>query len=463
MSSAAQNTTDGSADRTSPSAATRAAGISLFTATCIVVANMIGTGIFTSLGFQVSTLPSGFPIVLLWLIGGLCALCGALAYGELAATFPRSGGEYHFLSVIFHPALGFLAGWISITVGFAAPIALAAMAFGKYLNTVFPALSPVSLSLAVVALVTAIHLRGIGLGSAFQNVATLLKVLLLVVLIGAGFLVKDPQPVSILPVPGDGALLMSAPFAVSLIYVMYAYSGWNASTYIVGEVRDPARTVPLSIALGTLLVTILYVGVNAVFLRTTPLSEMAGKVEVAHVAAVHIFGDAGGRIMAGLICAGLISSVSAMTWVGPRVAMTMGQDWRALSVLARTTPSGVPAIAVLLQSAIVGVLLITSSFAWVLTYVQFSLQLCSFLTVLGLLVLRVRHPEIPRPCRMWGYPVTPLIFLGISLWMLWHILWSNPVESIAGFCTLLAGLALYFASKSSSGSSAAPAGSAATT
>lgn len=408
---------------------------------------MIGTGIFTSLGFQVSTIPSAFPIVLLWLIGGLCALCGALAYGELAATFPRSGGEYHFLSVIFHPALGFLAGWISITVGFAAPIALAAMAFGKYLNTVFPALSPVALSLAVVALVTAIHLRGIGLGSAFQNVATLLKVLLLVVLVAAGFLVKDTQPVSLLPVEGDGSLLVSAPFAVSLIYVMYAYSGWNASTYIVGEVRNPARTVPLSIAIGTLLVTILYVGVNAVFLRTTPLSEMAGKVEVAHVAAVHIFGDSGGRLMAGLICAGLISSVSAMTWVGPRVAMTMGQDWRALSLLARTTPGGVPAIAVLLQSAIVGILLITSSFAWVLTYVQFSLQLCSFLTVLGLLVLRVRHPEIPRPCRMWGYPVTPIIFLVISLWMLWHILWSNPVESISGFCTLLVGLALYFASR----------------
>ncbi|RYG58362.1 APC family permease [archaeon] len=166
-------------------------------------------------------------------------------------------------------------------------------------------------------------------------------------------------------------------------------------------------------------------------------------MEVAHVAAVQIFGEAGGRIMAGLICAGLISSVSAMTWVGPRVAMTMGQDWRALKLLARTTPGGVPVLAILMQSAIVGVLLITSSFSWVLTYVQFSLQLCSFLTVLGLMILRVRNPEIPRPCRMWGYPVTPIIFLSVSLWMLWHILLSNPVESLAGLGTLALGLVLY--------------------
>lgn len=408
---------------------------------------MVGTGIFTSLGFQVSTLPSGFPIILLWLIGGVCALCGALAYGELAATLPRSGGEYHFLSVIFHPAVGFLAGWISITVGFAAPIALAAMAFGRYLHAIVPEVPALYLSLAVVLLVTAVHLRGIAAGSKFQNAATLLKVLLLCVVIGAGFLVKQTQPISLLPTPGDGALMASAPFAVSLIYVMYAYSGWNASTYIVGEVKDPARTIPLSIALGTLIVTFLYIAVNAVFLKTTPLSEMAGKVEVAHAAATHIFGDAGGRIMAGLICAGLISSVSAMVWVGPRVAMTMGQDWRALSFLARTTSGGVPAVAIVFQSVIVAVLLITASFAWVLTYVQFSLQLCSFLTVLGLFVLRARNPELPRPCRAWGYPVTPIIFLTISVWMLWHILRSNPVESLAGFGTLLLGLILYAVSR----------------
>jgi APA family basic amino acid/polyamine antiporter len=419
-------------------------GISLFTATCIVIANMIGTGVFTSLGFQVASTPSGFPIIALWLIGGVCAMCGALAYGELAATLPRSGGEYHFLSVIYHPAAGFLAGWISITVGFAAPIALAAMAFGKYFGAIFPGAPALALSIGVVVLVMLVHLNGIAVGSVFQNAATVLKIALIVVLIAAGFASTQTQPISLTPIPGDGTLMLSAPFAVSLVYVMYAYSGWNASAYIVGEVRDARRTVPLSIAIGTLLVTVLYVGVNAAFLRTTPISAMVeNKVEVAHVAAQYIFGTSGGRIMAGLICAGLVSCVSAMTWIGPRVAKTMGEDWRALSWLGRTTPSGVPAVAIVCQTGLVIVLLATASFETVLTYAQFALQLCAFFTVLGLMILRYRRPDLDRPMKAWGYPITPLIFLGISLWMMWHILVSNPRESLAGLATMLLGLALY--------------------
>jgi APA family basic amino acid/polyamine antiporter len=365
----------------------------------------------------------------------------------LAAALPRSGGEYHFLSVIFHPAVGFLAGWISVTVGFAAPVALAAMAFGEYFHTVFPTVPPLPLSLTVVGLVTLVHLRGVAFGSAFQNVATGLKVLLLVLMVGAGWLVSSAAGTTLAPKPGDSQLLLSAPFAVSLVYVMYAYSGWNASTYIIGEVRNAPRIVPLSITIGTLIVTALYVAVNAAFLRTTPMSALAGKVEVAQVAAQQIFGVSGGKIMAGLICAGLISSVSAMTWIGPRVAKTMGEDWRALRLLARTTSSGVPAIAILTQSAIVSVLLITSSFEAVLTYVQFALQLCSLLTVVGLIVLRFRQPNLPRPMRAFGYPFTPLIFLGISAWMLWHIFASKPRESLAGLGTMLLGLSLYFASR----------------
>ncbi len=435
----------------------RAAGISLFTATCLVVANMIGTGVFTSLGFQVGSLPSGFPILLLWVVGGVSALCGALAYGELASTLPRSGGEYHFLSVIFHPAVGFLAGWVSISAGFAAPIALAAMAFGRYGHAVFPALAPLPLSLGVVALVTTIHLGGVGFGSIFQNAATVLKVTLVGVLIAAGVVFANPQPLSFFPVPGDAALVASAPFAVSLVYVMYAYSGWNAAIYIVGEIRRPERNVPLAIALGTVLVTVLYVAVNAVFLRTTPLAAIQAlehKEDVAYVAAQAIFGAAGARRMAGLICVGLISSISAMTWVGPRVALTMGEDFRALRWLARTTRAGVPAVALLVQGAIVVALLWGQSFSAVLTYTQFSLTLCSFLAVLGVIILRVRRPELRRPAPMWGYPVTPLLFLAVNGWMLVHILRSNPRESLAGFGTLLLGLAIFFGSRPRAGHAA---------
>lgn len=358
--------------------------------------------------------------------------------------------------MIYHPAAGFLAGWISITVGFAAPIALASMAFGRYFNAVYPGIPALPMSIAVVVLVTIIHLNGIALGSAFQNAATVLKIALLVALVGAGFLSPATQPISFTPVAGDSALMLSAPFAVSLVYVMYAYSGWNASTYIIGEVRNASRTVPLSIAIGTLIVTVLYVGVNAAFLRTTPISAMVqNKVEVAHVAAQYIFGTSGGRIMAGLICAGLISCVSAMTWIGPRVAKTMGDDWRTLRWLSRTSNGGVPAVAIVAQSTLVILFLVTSSFEEVLTYAQFALQLCSFFTVLGLMILRYRQPDLPRPMKAWGYPVTPIIFLAISLWMLWHILLNNPVESLAGFGTLLLGLVFYFLAGRRTGETAA--------
>ena len=407
---------------------------------------MVGTGIFTSLGFQVGDLPSGFAIMALWTIGGLCALCGALAYAELGAALPRSGGEYHFLSTIYHPAVGFLAGWVSATVGFAAPVALAAMAFGTYLTGVIPNVPPLVFSLGVVWIATLFLLRDVKVGSAFQDGATVLKVALIFVVIGAGIFVAKSTGVSFLPAAGDGKLITSAPFAVSLVYVMYAYSGWNASTYIVGEVRDPARAIPLSVGIGTLLVLVLYLGVNAVFLHSTPAGEMAGKLEVGLIAGAHLFGAAGGKVMAVLICAGLVSSVSAMMWIGPRVTMAMGEDLRVLSFLARKTQHGIPVPATLVQFAIVNVLLLTSTFDKVLTYVQFALQFCSFMTVLGVIVLRARQPVLPRPYKTWGYPVTPLLFLAISLWMMVHILKSNPKESLAGLATMALGLIIYFLS-----------------
>jgi APA family basic amino acid/polyamine antiporter len=407
---------------------------------------MVGTGIFTSLGFQVGDLPSGFAIMALWTIGGVCALCGALAYAELGAALPRSGGEYHFLSAIYHPAVGFLAGWVSATVGFAAPVALAAMAFGTYLSGVIPNVPPIVLSLGVVWLATLFLLRDVKVGSAFQDGATVLKVALILVVIGAGFFVAHGQGVSFLPASGDGKLITSAPFAVSLVYVMYAYSGWNASTYIVGELRDPARAIPISVGFGTLLVMALYLGVNAVFLHSTPAGEMAGKVEVGLIAGAHLFGAAGGKVMAVFICAGLVSSVSAMMWIGPRVTMAMGEDLRLLSFLARKTQHGIPVPATLVQFAIVNGLLLTLTFDKVLTYVQFALQLCSFFTVLGVIVLRIRQPHLPRPYKTWGYPFTPLLFLAISVWMLAHIYLSNTKESLAGLATMALGLIIYFLS-----------------
>src|SRR6266699_4599499 len=248
--------------------------IGFVTACAIVVANIIGTGVFTSLGFQLPDIQSGFALLMLWIVGGITALCGAICYGELSAALPRSGGEYHFLSEIYHPAVGFMAGFVSATVGFAAPIALAAMAFGKYFQGVFSSGSPVLLSFAIVWIVALFHLGNLRVGSAFQNLWTLLKLLLIGALITAGFLVRSKQPISFLPTPSDTTSIFSGPFAVALVYVMYSYSGWNASAYITGEIKRPEKNVPRSLLAGTLVVIAAYVLLNAIFLATTPEFEM---------------------------------------------------------------------------------------------------------------------------------------------------------------------------------------------
>lgn len=407
---------------------------------------MVGTGIFTSLGFQVGDLPTGFAIIAVWAVGGVCSLCGALSYAELGAALPRSGGEYNFLREIYHPALGFLAGWISATIGFSAPVAIAAMAFSTYFSDVIPGVNALILSLTVVTICTLVLLRDLKLGSTFQNGSTILKVTLILIIIAAGFGVAKTQPISFLPSKGDSRLILSPPFAVSLYWVMYAYSGWNASTYIVSEVRNPSRTIPLSLGLGTVIVIALYLATNAVFLRTTPATEMIGKQQVASIASVHLFGVAGAKIMASFICLGLISTVSAMMWIGPRITAAMGEDLGVLAVLARRNGEGIPVTAILTQFAIVVLLLLTATFQTAVNYIQFSLTLCSTLAVLGVFVLRWRRPDLPRPYRVWGYPVTPAIFLAISAWMMVHMLTepSTRGPSLRGLATMVLGLAIYF-------------------
>lgn len=417
------------------------------TATAIAIADMIGIGVFTSLGFQLAAIPSGFSILMLWIVGGAAALCGALAYAELAVAFPRSGGEYNFLSRIYHPALGFMAGWISATVGFAAPVALAAMAFGEYFAGVVPGAPPLFVGLAVAWAVTLILLSGAKLSTTFQNVSTLIKVALIAVFIIAGFSVAEPQPISFLPQPGDIGHILSAPFAVSLVFVMYSYSGWNAATYIAGDVRTPERSIPVAMLVATLIVVLLYVLLNAVFLYTTPMAAMTGQLNVAQVAGEHIFGATGGRIVAGLICVGLVSAISAMMWIGPRVTVAMGEDFPLLSLFSQRSRSGVPTIALLFQISVVTVLLLTQSFETVLEFIQFSLTLCSFLAVLGVIVLRVTQPGLPRPYRVWAYPLTPFVFLGVTGFMMYYLFSERPLQSLASLGLMASGLVLFFLSK----------------
>jgi APA family basic amino acid/polyamine antiporter len=383
----------------------------------------------------------------LWAVGGFAALCGALCYAELATALPRSGGEYHYLSRIYHPSIGFLSGWISSVVGFPAPIALAGIAFGEYFKVFTPGYSPVVISLLIVWIITAVHLFGIRTEELFQNGATFLKLGLIFVLIIAGLLIGNQQRLDLSFGPESFGTLLSGPFAVSLVYVMYAYSGWNAATYITDEVRDSATNVPRALLAGTVSVTILYLVLNYVFLLTTPKAVLAGKVEVGLLAGQTIFGPTGGKIVSGLIGVGLIATISAMVWLGPRITKRMGEDLPKLKIFARSSAHGTPYAAIMLQVIVVTILVGTGTFQTVLIYTQFSLLLSSFLTVLGLIVLRFREPNLERPYKVWGYPVTPILFLAITLWMMTFVVLEKPKESLLGLITVLAGLIIFFFSR----------------
>jgi len=426
--------------------------IGFFTATSIVIANMIGTGVFTSLGFQATGIHSGFALLLLWVIGGIAALTGALCYGELGAALPRSGGEYNFLSQIYHPAVGFLSGWVSATVGFAAPVAASAIALGNYFSRVFPSCSPVYVASSVVIVLTLVHISNVKMGRGVQNFLTALNIIVILSVIIFGVLSVRTGDVHFMPSHDSVKDIFSPAFGISLFFVSFAYSGWNASTYIAGEIESPQKNLPRSLFFGTLLVLFLYVMLNFVFLYTVPLGEMkdaAGNpvVDIGSIAGIKIFGETGGKVIAVVISLLLLSSVSSMIIAGPRVTQVMGEDHRAMRFFSFTNKTGAPFIAILLQSGVTLFFIFTSAFDVVITYIGFTLNLMTFLSVLGLFVLRIKKPNMLRPYKTWGYPVTPMIFLCFGLWLLVYGLMYKQKESLAGFATVAAGLIVFFADK----------------
>lgn len=418
------------------------------TVIAVVIANMIGTGVFTSLGFQLLEIRSGFVILLLWLVGGLIALCGAMTYAELGAAMPRSGGEYNFLSRIYHPSLGFVSGWVSATIGFAAPVALAAMTFAAYATSGVAGGSSVfiekALAVVLVVVLTLVHSISRRQSGGLQAIFTVLKVVVIVAFcVLALWLVDAPQTISFLPVAGDAGLVTSGAFAVSLIYVSYAYTGWNAATYLSSELQEPQRDLPGILFIGTAVVTALYVALNYVFMKVAPVDAMAGQVEVGYIAAKFAFGELGGRFTGLALAILLISTVSAMTLAGPRVLQVIGQDFSALRMLARTNRDGLPFVAIAIQSTLAIVFILTSGFESILVFAGFTLALNSFVTVLGVYVLRFRQPELVRPYRTFAYPVTPLIYLLIMGWTLAFVLYTKPVEGLFGLAVIASG-ALFF-------------------
>ncbi|MBL02784.1 uncharacterized protein METZ01_LOCUS30075 [marine metagenome] len=415
------------------------------TATAVVIAAMVGSGVFTTLGFQVAEIRSTFAIMMVWLVGGVIALCGAFTYAELGAALPRSGGEYHLLRRVYTPALGFLSGWVSATVGFAGPSALAAMALASYTGTFIPGIPENHLAAGAVLGFSLIHASSLQVGTTFQNLLTVLKVGLILGFVGAAFTVDQVQGITLWPQAGDAGLITGPAFAIALIFVSYAYTGWNAAIYIAGEIKQPSRTLPRSLLLGTLTVTALYALLNYVFLRTVPMDELAGQIEVGFLAGVHIFGEAGGQVTAAIIAGLLASTVSAYVFLGPRILMVMGEDMPALTWLSVKSQRGLPVNAFVFQTLVTLAFIYTSTFDQVMLYASILLIANSTLAVAGVYVLRRNEPNLPRPYRTWGYPVTPAVFLAVNIWTLMYVLRTRTFESFVGLVILGVGLTLYAA------------------
>ena len=419
--------------------------IGIVTTTSLVISSMIGTGVFTSLGYQVVDIKTGFSIIFLWLLGGVVAFCGAVSYAELGSVFKRSGGEYQLLRSIYHPSLGFVAGWVSVTVGFAAPAALAAMALAAYLSSIFPGIPTDHIAAASILLLGFIHGTSLKWGVALQDITTVLKVALILGFVVFGLTYEFPQTVELLPQSKSIDEILSPPFAVSLIYVAYAYTGWNSSIYVVDEIQNPIKNLPWSLFLGTVLVTGLYVLLNYVFLYTVPISELAGQIEVGFLSGKAIFGDLGGLIMAVFISFLLVSTVSAYVFLGPRVSKVMGEDFNVLRLLSRVNGKGIPVNAFAFSTALSLIFIYTSTFEQVLLYTSFLLVLITTLTVGGLFVIRIRQGN-PKTdgYRTWGYPITPLIFVLINLWTLIFVFYNRPSEGLISVAILGIGLLIYF-------------------
>lgn len=384
--------------------------VGLVTAIALVVANMIGTGIFTSLGFQVAALPSAWVLLFLWFCGGLTALCGGLSYIQLARRLPGFGGEYHYIRQVYHPAIATAAGALSVTVGFAAPMALASLAFAAYFSQL-AAVPQKLLAAGVLTLVTAFHGITIGAGSRFQQVSTLIKLLIILGFIGIGLL----SPVNSTDFTfrsADLTLIPSRGFALSLVYVSFAYSGWNASVYIFRELNEPVKTVRQSILAGIFLVTTLYIALIYIFLKTAPIARHAGVIETGYLSATALLGERGATIMAGVISVLLISTISAMVWAGSRVILRMAKD-HALPLLSTANHRGIPLPALLLQYVLSLTLIITGTFGQILTYAGVLLIACSSLAVSGLY-----HTRFKLSLRQLVAPTVFLLINGYTLYVL---------------------------------------------
>ena len=427
--------------------------LGLFPITNIVIANMIGAGIFTTSGLLMADLKNPMLMLILWFVGGVIAFTGAMCYGEIGASIPKAGGEYAILSRLYNPKLGFLSGWVSFVVGFSAPIAASAIGFSEYLYRAMPYIFEFSwigvggakkiYSILIILIFTLVHLRGVDFGTKVQNYLTLMKVLLVVGLILFGFFLGNGDFGNLKPVEeiSMGKLDWKT-IGLSLMWIMFAFSGWNASVYIGSEIKKPERNIPLSLLIGTGVVALLYLLLNVLFIYAIPPKEMEGVIAIGGLATGKLFGQNFEPIFSLFIAFALFSSISAFIILGPRVYFAMSADGHFFKFASRIHPKyQVPTYSIIFQAIISIVIILSGTFDQILTYMGFSLGIFPIITIFGLFKLRKQNKSV---LKLPGYPFTPIIYILAGVMMLFLSFLERPMESSIAILTILAGLPAYY-------------------
>jgi APA family basic amino acid/polyamine antiporter len=433
-------------------------GLGTWDATLLTIGSVIGTGIFITTADIARVLPNPALILLVWVAGGLLTLAGALSYAELGALFPRAGGIYHYLKEAYGPLWGFLYGWTCFLVILSGGIAALAVAFGEYLGSFLPFFSTRNILLGVplagyewtvsggqlaatgaIVVLTAVNYVGLRQGAGLQNLLTVIKVGSIALFVVFGFFVKESfELVAEGPLPIGN---LFAAFGVGMIAVLWTYDGWYGTTFSAGEMRRPRRDLPHGLIWGTAIIMLLYVGLNVVYLRALPLSEIAATPRIGETAAVALFGSGAGRLVSAAVLVSTFGCLAATILYSPRIYLAMARDGLFFRSLAEVHPKyRTPGRSLWAQSAWAIVLTLSGTYEQLYTYVVVAAVLFHVATGAAVFVLRRKRPELERPYRTWGYPWVPAVFIVASVLLLGNALLEKPVESLLGLALVALGL-----------------------
>jgi len=437
--------------------------LSLFDAVMLIAGDMIGTGIFISTGAIAETLPTPGGVLLVWLFGGLLALAGHLDVEQPFVAVVEQEGDYIYIREAYGRLMGFLSGWSSFLVTFSGAIAFLAVILNGFVSFFFPFLGsqdvifsiplpwiPISatmgtlFSMAVVLLLSALHCLGVRQGTFMQNLLTALKIGALLGIIVFGFFLGKGDSAHFEPLFDWQKIGNISLFGAAFIPVIFAYSGWNAVTYIAGEVNDPERNLPRALLFGVLIVTALYLAINAVYIYAVPVTEMKGALRMSEVATTALFGYQTSAWITAIITISILGALNVVTMIGPRIYYAMAQDGVFFRGLTYVHPTfNTPARAIMLQAVWSTFLLLTNTWGTLFTYVSVIITLFSAFTIGSVIVLRYKRPELRRPYKLWGYPVVPVLFVLIHLAIVWGSVTEKPFESLIGVFIVALGIPAY--------------------